>query len=353
VDPTDLQNLSPREWLEHERQTHGCTDRTRTFRRALDDLLAQAGEDLPPEYEWLITNRYADHTKDEFDDLQIAVYWEPLKALLSAKEREVLGDVYFGIFPTYSVNAYAGRTPRGDRVVMVHDALPTTVVCWASFFLYTIEQGGTVPNEQEEEVLNLLCWVAGAWKKNVRQLPLTLPNLMPEAELSQILMGVVAHSAMAFILGHEAGHILERHTGYNPTDRNCNHSLEFAADTWGLRLCLRSVVHNGAKLPIVYSRHMLLGPYLALATIATITDIQGLRHPSATERLERVVAQYKKLLIEILTPEGFKLYQREMGADFLRNTESIGRKLYARHKAFARLIDKVESALARKVADLG
>lgn len=340
----NLKKLSPKEWLEYQRSIQGY-DSTLIPK----DLLSEAFKNLPKECSVLI-DLYSGLTKGQIDDRQIQIYFDPLKKLFTPEENKVISKIYFGTFPTFEVNGYAGKTPRGDKIVMIHSALPFTLNVWANFFLYTIEQESwDFLDEDKEEVINLFCWIAKAWKKDFSILPTRPTSLVPKQKESWQLSSVLTHSAMAFILGHEIGHILEGHKGYNPDDQAYNHNLEFAADTWGLRICLRHVIVNGSQCPNTYfPKFMLIGPYLVLSTIATIQDIQGRTHPAASQRLRKIESSYEELLLKIIGKKGLEIYKQQMDIDFLERTFSIGKKLFDRHKLYGEIVNEIQKRIKRE-----
>lgn len=333
----DLKTLAPREWLEYQRRIHG-------YDASLvpKDLLTGAVKGLPREAGALV-DLYSQLTRGQLDDRTIQVYFNPLRPLLKREEDEVIRNVYFGIYPTFEVNGYATTTPRGDRIVMIHSGLPYTVNCWAQFFVYTLKQGSwDFLDNEKEAFLSLLTHIGRIWKKEIKNFPWRPRSLLPKGKDSWLLSAALTHSAMGFVLGHEIGHILEKHQGYNPGDQTYNHRMEFEADNWGLKICLRHVIVNGSTFPdTYYPKFMLCGPFLALSMIATINDFQGKTHPSVTTRFEKVKAAYQPVLLEILGAEGLSRYKREMDEDFLDRILSIGHRLFERHKLFREIVNEI------------
>jgi hypothetical protein len=192
------------------------------------------------------------------------------------------------------------------------------------------------------------------WNQDIRVIPERPLTLLPKERDSWMLSSVLTHSAMAFILGHEMGHILEGHEGYWPGNSKYNHSMEYAADLWGLRVALRHAVINGSRCPDTYfPKFMLVGPFLALSMIAVIDDVQGTTHPSASSRVARIETNYLPLLLELLGEEGLRRYREEMDHDFLERTISIGARLFDRHKHFAEIINEIGDLHAAAMPTLG
>lgn len=329
--------LSPREWLEQQRKAHGY-DQTPLSA----ELIAKAVSGMPPEAESLV-ELYSGMTKGQLDDRQIQVFLEPLLSLLPQAERETIAEVYFGIFPTFSVDAYAATIPGGQKVVMIHSGLPFVVNSWANLFLFTLEQGSwDWLDSRSADLIGFLANVGAVWNAGIRTVRERPRTLLPKKRDSWMLSAVLTHSAMAFILGHEMGHILEGHQGYWPGNPQYNHSMEYTADVWGLRIALRHVVVNGSRCRDTYfPKSMLVGPFLALSMIAVINDVQGTTHPSASSRVAMIERNYLPLLLELLGEEGLRRYREEMDHDFVERTISIGSRLFSRHKHFADLINEI------------
>jgi hypothetical protein len=341
---TDSITLSPKEWIEYQRHLRGYEELPLP-----KDLVTKATKTLPGEHSGLI-EQFSQLTRGQLDDRLIQVYLDSVKGVLTAREREAISGVYFGIFPTFEINGFADRTPRGDPIVMIHLGMPLCAHLWANFFLYTLEQGSwDFLDRRPNDVVGLFCLIGSLWEKDLWKKKMKIisdaHSIFPRDEESWLLSSVLTHSAMVFVLGHEVGHIIEGHKGYNPNDPAYNHHMEYSADTWALRICLRYVILSGIAYPdTYYSKFMLLGPYLVLSMTATIMDVQGKTHPSPSERLMKIRNAYEPTIVSILGNEGFQRYKQEMDADFLDRITSIGERLFERHKAFAHIINDMVEA---------
>jgi hypothetical protein len=326
--------VSPRDWLQQQRRAHGYDNRP-----VGSDLIAKALERLPHEAGFLI-DLYAGLTRAQLDDRHIQMFLQPLIRVLAPPERAIIETVYFGLFPTFSVDAYATATPAGDRMVLVHSGLPSVVGSWAQLFLFQLEQGSWDWLERDApEVIDLFTWIGSAWNRDIKALPRYPLTLLPKTTESWQLSSVLTHSSMAFILGHEMGHILESHKGYTLANPEHNHRMEYDADQWGLRIAIRHAVLNGSLCPdTLYAKLMLIGPFLALSTIGAIVDVQGTTHPSASSRFERVARSLRPTLLDLLGDEGFRRYAAFMDEDFVERVVSIGERHFARQKLFGEVI---------------
>ncbi|WP_411752383.1 hypothetical protein, partial [Serratia sp. (in: enterobacteria)] len=68
-------------------------------------------------------------------------YLQRVMPVLRRDERAVAESIFFGLLPTYQFNAFAGRTPRGDRIVIVHHTVVHTLSCWAHWFVRAKDEG--------------------------------------------------------------------------------------------------------------------------------------------------------------------------------------------------------------------
>jgi hypothetical protein len=342
--------LSPREWLEQQRRAHGYDEKP-----VPPELIAKAVSGIPPPEAKQLIELYSGLTIGQLNDRQIQLFLQPLLPLLTQAEREIVAPIYFGVFPTFSVDAYGTSLPGGHKIVMVHAGLPFVVNSWANLFLFTLEHGSwDWLDSRSDELIDFFARVGAVWNHDISVFSEGPLALIPKERDSWMLSSVLTHSAMAFILGHEMGHILEGHEGYWPGNSEYNHSMEYAADIWGLRIALRHTVINGSRCPDTYfPKFMLVGPFLALSMIATIDDVQGTTHPSASARLAKIEVNYLPLLLELLGEEGLQRYQEEMDQDFLERTISIGTRLFERHRHFADLISEIGAFQAAAMPMLG
>jgi hypothetical protein len=335
----DIKKLNPREWLEYERNRKGY-GKFHIEKEEFENILKAVPKNISPIIMELL-KAYDGQEMGQIDDRQIHIFINPLIGILSKKEREIVRQIYFGIFPTFSFDGYAGTTPRGDKIVMLHSGLTYTVNYWAMAFLRSIEEGSdNFLFNDEDDTYNFFGWIAKLWQKDL-DIPVRSPRFMPQNVDSWGFWSVLTHSTVSFILGHEIGHILNRHNSYS-NDIKTNHKIEYEADEFGLFLSLKHSIINGSFTPdTFYTKFMLLGPYLALSIIATIQDCDSITHPSATSRLRLIEKKYESTLIRILGKKRFRLLLNELDEDILIRINSIGNRLFKRHIVYKEIIDEI------------
>jgi hypothetical protein len=341
--------MAPEEWVENLRTKHGYDDEP--------EIGFEIFGTTDEKTEWLQQERCRLErlAKRATEQAVTASRVDSIRKVMRQEELARMGDVFFGMFPTYSVNAYAGFTPRGDRVVMLHSALPATISAWAKFFLAKVEANSETDRTEHlptDNDLLLLCYSIGsAWVPEFKPLipfsgHFTPKTISPVSEDSRSLARVLSESALAFVIGHEIGHILEGHVGYHPTDKTFNHNMEFAADSWGLRLCLRHALRAGVTSDDTFvTKFAMLGPHLAMGTIATIRNVQTGHHPSVDRRFERVQNGVEAELESHLGNRAFHEVLEVLDEDWLLRLRSIGQKLYHQHIELGNLIESFRAVI--------
>lgn len=354
----DLSRMAPEEWVEYLRTKHGYDDEP--------EIGFEIFGTTDEETEWLQQERRRLErlAKRTTEQVITAARVDSIRKVMRQDELALMGDVFFGMFPTYSVNAFAGFTPRGDRSVMLHSALPATVSAWAKYFLAMVEANSESDPSEHLPTYNELLWlcysIGSAWVPEFKPLipfsgHFTPKTITPVSEDSRSLARVLSESALMFVIGHEIGHILEGHVGYHPTDKTFNHNMEFAADSWGLRLCLRHALRSGVTSDDTFvTKFAMLGPHLAMGTIATINNIQTGHHPSVDSRFERIQNSVEAELEAHLGTRAFREVLEVLDEHWLLRLGSIGQQLYQQHLDLGKFIEsfrtKIRHAGAQPVA---
>lgn len=363
-DAVDLSKMTPEEWVEYLRTKHGCDDEPEIG----FEIVGTTDE----ETEWLQQERYRLErlAKRTTEQAITSARVDSIRKVMRQEELARIEDVFFGMFPTYSVNAFAGFSPRGDRVVMLHSALPATISAWAKFFLAKMEANSeSDPGEHlptDDDLLWLCYSVGSAWVPEFKPLipfsgHFTPKTISPISDDSRNLARVLSESALLFVIGHEVGHILEGHVGYHPTDKTFNHNMEFEADSWGLRLCLRHALRAGVTSDDTFvTKFAMLGPHLSMGTIATIRNVQTGHHPSVDRRFERIQDGVEAELEAYLGNRTFHEVLGVLDEDWLLRLRSIGQQLYQQHLDLGKFIESFRAKIrhegakpaARKVPEL-
>ena len=291
------QSLSPAAWLDHIRTGLGYN---KPFRWSTEvDYLINS---LPEEDRAAATDVWKSRVGKSIasiHDEQFGRYFERIVPALDEVGAGIAATTYFGLYPTYDFNGYAGHTPRGDRIVMLHAGLPHTLSLWSHLCIRQLEQGGGW--EVLERHLNLhhelLNYFSALWHEtNIPKIPEVRPQTPDGWRLSEEL----TMAAVCFVVGHEIGHIKHAHAGYS-NDVTSNHQQEFEADRYGLHLCIRYTLLYCNRFDDTYfTKMMLFGPFLALAVIALLAPTDSVTHPSAVRRDEFMLDQFSIVLREIL-----------------------------------------------------
>jgi hypothetical protein len=100
------------------------------------------------------------------------------------------------------------------------------------------------------------------------------PDIYPTSQDGWRFSECLALSAIAFVMGHEIGHVLRKHSSYTGSARD-NHRMEFEADRTGLSIAVRYALLKAATMEesdSYYLKFMLYGPLLAVGVISLFGD---------------------------------------------------------------------------------
>jgi hypothetical protein len=139
--------------------------------------------------------------------------------------------------------------------------------------------------------LHTLEYLVDVWYGQVDP-EMVLPDIYPKSRDGWGLSEELTLAAIAFVLGHEIGHVTHGHSGYSD-DAAKNHLQEHEADRAGLRLVLRySLLHSLKRDDNYYLKFMLFAPLFALAVMALVSGSSSATHPSAFRRREVLMAAF-------------------------------------------------------------
>jgi len=173
-----MNEMSPREWFVYVRHKHGYDVPFASPKSALEDFLARIPASDRDKAREVWTKRYT-MTIPEIQDELMQQYLEPLMPVLKTEERDIAETTFFGILPTHDFNGYAGFTPRGDRVIILHEGLVHTLSFWSSWYLRVMEESGKdflIDNPEELSVA--LSYILSVWYGSMR--PPRLPDVYPK-----------------------------------------------------------------------------------------------------------------------------------------------------------------------------
>ena len=127
--------------------------------------------------------------------------------------------------------------------------------------------------------------------------------------------------------------------------------MEFAADSWALRLCFRHARRAGATSRDSFTtKFAMLGPHLVLSTIAIISDLQTATHPSVDRRFARIQDAIETDLEADLGKREFRNTLQGLGEDWPFRVRSIGQKLYQQHLDLANFISELRATMRSTAA---
>lgn len=286
-------SMSPQEWLDSIRKRHRYDREFRWPGEKMETFLARLPAEEREAARAVWTARFGRRILDIHDDL-MAQYLDRIRPVLMNDEQQVLDHTYFGVFPTGEFNAWAGFTPKGDRVVILHEGLSHTLAISAHWYLRLWEEGGLeYLSRHAASHLHTLQYLVRVWYGQLDP-DMVLPDIYPKSQDAWSLSEELAFAAIVFVLGHEIGHITYGHTGYSH-DADKNHQQEYEADRSGLRLVLRySLLHSLRRDDTYYLKFMLFAPLFALAVMALVSESTSNTYPSAFRRRKLLMSAFPK-----------------------------------------------------------
>lgn len=297
---SDLEeSLTPREWIRYLRAEHGLTTHSvyHIPDDALDDLVSHIPEQDRKKAREVWVNRRGRPAYEIFNEL-MADYLDQIKHILKPEEREIFDNTYFALLPIMDFNGYAGFTPKGDRVIVLHEAIGYTLNYWSHWYLRLMEEGETYFSGNPRRFIGITEYIADVWYGNrpTGKMPDIYPSTMDSWELQDML----TLSAISFVIGHEIGHILHKHSGYS-AKQEVNHAMKYEADRAGLSIAIRhSMVKSIALKRDNYSTKFgLFAPLFAIGVIGMFGNKSSLTHPSASQRAEKILSCYADVFKEI------------------------------------------------------
>ena len=294
-----IDEMSPGEWFVYIRHKYDYGAPFNPPRASLEDFLSRlpASDKEVTREVWM--RRYKMKMSEIHDEL-MQQYLQRLMPIFKTEEKEIVETTFFGILPTHDFNGYAGFTPRGDRVIILHEGLAHMLDFWSSWYLRVLDEAGKdFLIENPEKLYVALSYILAFWYGSKR--PARLPDIYPKNKDSWDISECLTFASIAFVLGHELGHVLFKHSAYT-ADRDRNHAMEYDADRVGLSISIRHSIARNAYLrrDNYYPKFMFTGPLFATAVMSLLGDSPTNTHPSASDRMERLIAAYDEELRAIL-----------------------------------------------------
>jgi len=327
--------MTATEWIAYQREKLGFSEYS---------ILKIDQSDYKSPLAGSVMSRLADLSPAERDDRQIQILVAAMRASGEPEDKQVLDSVHIAVFPTYEVEGLATRTPKGDRIILLHSGLLLTLTHLSLLELYQQKRGGQLG---KQEFLAALAEIAAVWQQSEDD------NVAPESpaldlrlvdEASLLFAGSMMQTALIFILGHEIGHVIAEDGPYSNTDAGANHKKELYADQWGLVFALKNVFTNIARLEsdrLPACRYALLGPFLALGMIAMLSPKQSLTHPAPSTRRDQVLALLNRITELPIGQQAFTVLENLMGDTGLKQVAGMGSKLFERLQMYNQITDSL------------
>jgi hypothetical protein len=322
--------MTPTEWISHERSKldYGLdAGELRGIAREFDDPL------IGP-----TVAKLCDLSSAERDDKMIQNVLNAMKGGLPAEDTAVLSSVSVFVYPTYKVEGVATRTPRGDRVILLHAGLPLTLSRLSTLELHLHQRGDI----SRSVLLSAVSEISSLWKisggAHGRATALDMHSIN---HTDAVLAGAMMLIAMAFVIGHEFGHLFENHGAYSTSDKVVNHKRELFADQWGLRFALRSVFTYIALVeaqPLSVCKYGLLGPFLALGMVAMLAPGESITHPAPSWRRDQIVALMGEIAEGEIGEQALAAFFHSIEDVGFNKTATIGSKLFNKLELYSQLI---------------
>jgi hypothetical protein len=324
--------LSPKDWLAFMRKRHGL-DMPFRWSKGVDHLILQLPEDQRERAAKIWKCREG-KTIAEIHEEQFQVYIDRIIPALTESQQALMKETYFGLYPSHTFDGYATWTPKGDRIVLLHDGLPHSLALWSHLFVRQMEQGGGLNTLTENlpAFIQVLEYFASVWLGKISEMPNF--EIYPKTTDGWQLSEELTHAAICFVLGHEMGHVHLQHKGYTD-DIDANHAMEFSADIYGLNLCIRyMLLHSARYLDNYFTMLMLFGPFLALSVITLIGSEDSNTHPGAVRRSEFLIKNLETELRKVLSNK-YELFLEEINPDLINIIERNNNGLLMICKAFS------------------
>jgi hypothetical protein len=326
--------MTPWEWIAHER-------RKLNYGADAGGLRGMAQEFHDPTVERVFT-RLSDLSSAERDDRLIQNVLSAIQDSLPAEDAIVLNSIPVVVYPTYKVEGVSTRTPKGDRIILLHSGLPLTLSHLCCLELHEQRHGGET---SRSELLAAVAEISALWK--VSNVGFDASPALDMRFMNQddaLLGGAINFVALSFVIGHEFGHIFEDHGPYSTSDKLANHKKELYADQWGLRFALRIVFTYITRIEtqmVSACKYALLGPFLALGMIAMLAPRESMTHPAPTLRRDQIMALMCEIGEREIGEQAFSLFERTIGDLGFKKTAAIGSKLFDKLEIYNQLIENL------------
>ena len=341
------ERMMPRQWLEYLRKKHLPDTPFVVSKSHLEWLLSNLPDDARENARRVWLGRHGRSTYAILDELMDRYINEAALGMTQA-EFQVTRDVLFAVLPTYDFNGFAGFTPRGDRILILHWGLGMTFSFWSHWYLRLHEEGNSYITRNEERLFETLRYFARFWY-DADPGP-QFPDIYPRTQDSWELDEAMTRGAISFVLGHEIGHIIQRHRAYG-RDQSKNHPMEFEADRKGLEVAIRLAFFSTATLDKdnYFTKFILFGPLFATAVMSLFGDQPSSTHPSPTIRKERLLLAYEPIL-RCLFKDKYDLMVTETDEDLFNMLRRNADNLFSLFSMFRKTFADITKAFPKDIS---
>lgn len=271
----------------------------------------------------------------------MAIYLGTTARYLTGDEAHAIRHVLFALYPTYAFEAHVGDTPVGGTAVILHEAIGNVIAFWCHLFTRLSFDGGFAASlfHESGRMETIIRFLQMSWQGSGANNP-DVFGVYPTDADSWALSEHLCLSAIAFVIAHEIGHIVHGDAGYT-ANRAANHRMEFAADRFGLRLCIRRAMALSAEEQgdNYVAQHLLLGPFVALAVIALYGEAASDTHPSIGDRIDSLVAALETEIVAILGPEQARDWITWLNPDLTGQFRQIATRRLGIVRAFRQVLE--------------
>jgi hypothetical protein len=261
--------------------------------------------------EWVyLTYCHSSQTEQDWASEQEETLNVHARALMTTDELDRCNDVYLGLVPTHEINAVVDKTPDGDMFVVVNLGFSYYLRLWTDLLGYW-RMATQTPSGPDMALCmaRLLHLATYADQYDNPQQTLTIRDELSEVvngdpKMSEVSEGLY-HTGLAFVVGHEFGHIIRGRYKYYPTDL-VNHRLEYEADEFGHTIATRYTFQGATRHMIpddpsfaFYCAFALMGPTVALGIGGLLCDVATVTHPLSEDRYLRIRKASARILGDV------------------------------------------------------
>lgn len=286
--------MTPAQWLDHLRSQNGYSTVFK-WSADLENLIACLPTCDQQKAREVWESRVGSTVGKILDDA-FQSEMNMIRPVLDEEDLQILSKTHIGLYLTYDFNAWAGNDPTGKtRVIVLHEGLPHALLKWSNCYVKFIELGGSASANWRLVFSHTVRYIASIWDN----IPYPVAWSRPSVTENVVLAEELYNSALCFAVAHEIGHIRCGHKGYTD-DVASNHRMEFEADAHGLRVATRfalarSVLYDDSW---VY-KFTLFAPLFFMSLLCLLGNTDSGTHPSASRRLEALIAQQEEVIVTI------------------------------------------------------